>query len=322
MAHEHLAAPPEAVNADARRLDALNDHVATAWPDVTSVLVARHGRVVTERYFGITPGAAQDVQSVTKSAVSLLVGAALDRGHFRHLDQPVLSLLPPELGAAEDARWHDVTLRHLLTMTGGVPSELGDPAYDEAFMASDDPVRFTLAQPLVCAPGQAFHYSNGGVHVLGAALTHATGRDLAAFAQDTLFTPLGIAAPVWPRDAQGRPLAYGGLLLPPRDLLRVGLLMANRGVWAGTQLIPRAWIDGATRPHVEGARWMECLPGYGWLWWSAREHGAEAWYATGYGGQYVAVFPALELVVVMTGRVTAHPNHRHLIAHVLEAFKR
>lgn len=62
-------------------------------------------------------------------------------------------------------------------------------------------------------------------------------------------------------------------------------------------------MEEATRPHLPGYEWMEGLPEYGLLWWVAREDHTEGWYATGYGGQYLAVFPELELVAVMTGKV-------------------
>ncbi|MEW6422823.1 MAG: serine hydrolase domain-containing protein [Deinococcota bacterium] len=116
----------------------------------------------------------------------LLVGIALDRGLLTSLDQPVLPLLP-SAGDPPERRWHQVTLRHLLTMTAGLPSELTDPAYDDAWVKSADPVHFALAQPLVAAPGTTFHSSNAGAHVLGAALAGAAGQDLVAFAQEALW---------------------------------------------------------------------------------------------------------------------------------------
>ena len=312
------AAPPEAVGLDPVRLDAAARYVARDLPHVTSLLVARRGCLAFERYFGIQAGEAQDLQSVTKSLVSLLVGIALDRGLLTSLDQPVLPLLPGA-GDPSDCRWRQVTLRHLLTMTSGLPSELTDPAYDDAWVKSADPVRFALAQPLVAAPGSTFHYSNAGAHLLGAALAGAAGQDLAAFAQEALWTPLGIATPHWPRDPQGRPFASGGLHLTPRDLLRLGQLVLQRGEWAGQQWVSRAWVEEATRPHLPGYEWMEGLPEYGLLWWVAREGHTEGWYATGYGGQYLAVFPELELVAVMTGKVENHSNHRHVIAREVRA---
>ncbi|GAA3836089.1 serine hydrolase [Deinococcus aetherius] len=305
---------PEDAGLDPNRLDALHARIERALPHVTSLLVARHGHLAFERYFGIYPTSPQDTQSVTKSLVSLLVGVALDRGLLAGLDQPVLPLLGSDADALTDARWRDVTVRHLLTMTSGLPSELTDAAYDEAWMASEDPVRFALARPLVADPGTAFHYSNAGVHLLGAVLAQAAGQNLADFAQEALFTPLGIAPPPWPRDPLGRPLACGSAHLTPREMLRLGGLVLGRGRWEGRQLVPPGWVEEATRVHVQGYGWMEGLPGYGLLWWVTREGGTEGWYATGYGGQYVAVFPALELVAVMTGRVEDHPNHRHVIA--------
>ncbi|WP_034388893.1 serine hydrolase [Deinococcus sp. YIM 77859] len=310
MSGDFPATSPEAVGLDGDQLLAADERIRRELPHVTSLLVARRGRLAFERYYG--PGAArrQDTQSVTKSVLALLTGIALERGLLAGLDQPVL---PPGT-AVRDLRWHEVTLRQLLTMTAGLPSELTDPAYDEAWMASADPVRFALEQVLVDGPGRAFRYSNAGAHVLGAVLARAAGQDLAAFAQAVLFGPLGLAPPAWARDPQGRPFGNGGLHLTPRELLCLGQLVLGRGEWRGQRLLPEGWVEEATRAHVEGYAWMEGLPGYGFLWWTAREGDTEGWYATGYGGQYVAVFPELDLVAVMTGRVEPHPSHRHIIA--------
>lgn len=45
---------------------------------------------------------------------------------------------------------------------------------------------------------------------------------------------------------------------------------------------------------MRGYEWMEGIPDYGLPWWVTREDNTEGWYATGYGGQCLAVFPGLE----------------------------
>lgn len=310
-------ATPEAAGLRPEVLETLERQITAELPDVTSLLVARHGLLGFERYFAGDASERRDTQSVTKSVVSLLVGIALEGGLFSSLDQPLPSLLPEESDAVTDPRWHRVTLRHLLTMTCGLPSELTDAAYDDAWFTGADPVRFSLAHPLLDEPGTTFRYSNAGAHLLGAALARAAGQPLAEYAGQVLFSPLGIAAPPWPADPQGRPFASGSLHLTSRELLRFGQLVLQRGEWEGRPLVPRRWLGEATRPHVRGYAWMEGIPDYGFLWWHAREGGLEGWYATGYGGQYVAVFPMLALVVVMTGRVADHPSHRFLIPRIV-----
>jgi len=310
-------ADPATVDLDANALQHLHERTMRFVPDVTSLLVARHGQLAFERYAQGGPSDARDTQSVTKSVLSLLTGIALDRGLFGSVDQPLASLLPDLGSVARDARWSVVTLRHLLTMTSGLPSELLDADYDEAWFTSDDPVRFALTQPLLDAPGTTFRYSNAGVHLLGAALARAAREPLLAFARRVLFAPLGIAPARWPTDPQGRPFASGSLHLTSRAMVRLGQLVMQRGRWGTEDIVPSAWIEQATRPAAHGYAWMEGFTDYGFLWWLSREDGVEGWYATGYGGQYVAVFPEVDVVVVMTGTVTQHASHRHVIREVL-----
>lgn len=301
---------------------ALERRIAQAFPEVTSLLVARQGQLVFERYFDGKADDPRDTQSVTKSILSFLTGTALQRGLLSSLEQPVLPLLSGIPATLRDSRWADVQVDHLLKMTGGLPSELTDPNYDEAWFTSQDPVRFALEYPLLDAPGTTFRYSNAGVHVLGAALAEAVGQPLATFAQDMLLGPLGVVPPKWPADPCGRPFASGSLHLTSREMLRFGQLTLQRGWWNGTELVPSSWVQQATQPQLKGFEWMEGIADYGLLWWVTHEHGTQGWYATGYGGQYIAVFPEHDLVVVMTGQVTDHPPHRHLIPEVLNAVRK
>lgn len=126
-------APPEAVGIDMAKLCGL-DAFLDQWPerDVHAVLVARHGKLVMERYFSgadarwgtdlgvvrFAPDVMHDVKSVSKSATSLLVGIALAEGKFPDLDSSVLDSFPElaHLSTPEKAR---ITFRHLLTMSSG-----------------------------------------------------------------------------------------------------------------------------------------------------------------------------------------------------------
>lgn len=287
-------------------------------PHLTSLLASRWGDVQLEAYFQGDADTLRDIQSVTKSVLSLLVGTAQGEGRLR-LDDLALSHLPDLRSAVTDPRWQDVTVRHLLTMTSGARSELTDPEYDEAWMASTDPLRSTLRQPLVATPGETFHYTNGGAHLLGEILARATGEPLETYARARLLGPLGVSRLDWPRDVQGRTTGYGGLSLISRDLLRLGQLVLQGGRWEDQQLVPDGWINRSTQGVVDAYTWMEGIPRYGLMWWVAEEAGHTVWYATGYGGQYLAVVPDADLVVVATGVVGDHPSHRHVVTRVIEA---
>ena len=311
--HDLPPTSPESVNLDLIWLERAAAMISEHLPYVTSLLVARHGQVAFERYFGVQMDEGRDTQSVTKSLVSLLTGIAVERGLLR-VDQPILQDWPYAASVIHDPRWQHVTVGHLLTMTSGLPSEITDPVYDDAWFLNINPLRFTLDQTLRTEPGEAFHYSNAGVHLLGALLSHTVQQPLDDFAHEALLSQLGITRRDWTTDAQGQVWGSGTLHLTPREMLRLGQLVLQEGWWQGTSVLSVDWISQMTTPRVKSYTFMEGLPEYGWLWWLPGPDETPGFYAAGYGGQYIAIFPALDLVVVMTGEVSDHPNHRHVIA--------
>jgi CubicO group peptidase (beta-lactamase class C family) len=272
------SAAPNHQGMDPQVLGDLDTQVPQRYPQVRSLLVVRRGYLVYERYWqGMTASHGDDVQSVTKSVVSALVGIALGEGKLTGLDQPVGALLARHLPPDADPRLARVTLEQLLTMTSGLagddPSLGGDPRVSQRQGASHDWVRHILGRPLATNPGASFAYSSATSHLLSAVVADATGQSTLAFARARLFGPLGIAsakapapvfvahpspatvkayarAPVaWPTDPQGYQLGFSGLKLPSRDLAKVGYLYLNGGRWGTTQVIPAGYMAASTRPH-------------------------------------------------------------------------
>jgi CubicO group peptidase (beta-lactamase class C family) len=329
-------APPKAEGMDPAVLATIAGNVSSVYPQVRSVLVVRHGYLVYERYWqGVTASDGNDVQSVTKSVVSALVGIALGEGKLKGLDQPVGELLAAHLPSDADPRVARVTLEQLLTMTSGLagddPSLGGDPRISQRQGASRDWVRHILGRRLATNPGTSFAYSSATSQLLSAVVADATGVSTLAFARARLFGPLGIASakapePVfvahpsqaavityqrarvaWPTDPQGYHLGFSGLKLPSRDLAKFGYLYLNGGRWDATQVIPAGYVAASTRPHSTPT---PDGPGesYGYQWWVSSQGGHPSFRAVGYGGQLIEVVPDLDLVVVITSDANQNRN--------------
>jgi CubicO group peptidase (beta-lactamase class C family) len=270
-------APPTAEGMDPTVLAAIAGNVASLHPEVRSVLVVRHGYLVYEHYWqGRTAANGDNLQSVTKSVVSALVGIALGEGKLTGLDQPIGELLARHLPKDADPRVARVTLEQLLTMTSGLagddPSLGGDPRISQRQGASRDWIRHILGRRLATSPGASFAYSSATSQLLSAVVADATGQSTLAFARARLFGPLGInsanaSAPVlvahpspaalqayagasvaWPTDPQGYQLGFSGLKLPSRELAKFGFLYLNGGRWDGRQVIPADFVAASTRP--------------------------------------------------------------------------
>jgi CubicO group peptidase (beta-lactamase class C family) len=261
-----------------------------------SLLVMHGGEVAFERsYRGRSPDDLADTHSVTKSFTSAVVGALVSDGTL-DLDAPVTSLL--QTAATSDPAVGGVTVRHLLTMTSGLPAD-GRWELCEMALHGGSWIETMLGAPLRSAPGAKYTYNNGAVQLLSAVVRHVAGASLGTVAARRLFGPLGIDRYEWPTDPDGQEIASGHLLMTPRDLAKLGLLFLGNGVWDGARLIDAGYVDAATARQAPGRPFPEGV-GYGYLWWVDDLACPPAFFAGGHGGQYIYVVPALDLVAVTT----------------------
>ncbi len=290
---------PESQGMDSAALANLVEYGANVKMD--SLVVMRNGQIVAEAYYA--PFRAEmkhRINSATKAVVGALAGIAIARGDLPPTGTPIASLFP-ELAGAEDARWREVTLQHLLDMTSGIAWE--EPLRDAVprtmldMARSRDWTRFILARPFAQAPGAAFNYNSGNAHLISAALTQRTGQSAEAYATKHLFGPLGITQHRWLRDPQGASTGGWGLYLGTRDMARLGQLYLQQGEWQGQQLIPREWAARAFAPQVEMG-----FPGwhYADMWWGHPRLGA--YMMVGFNRQVVVVLPRQRIVAAVTGR--------------------
>lgn len=293
-----------------------------------SVLILRHGALVFEHYgggwdqpWGSPPGPYQygvsdlhDVRSVSKSVVSLLIGVAIDRGLIKGLDQSIFEYLPNYKDlTTPDTR--QISLRMLLTMTSGFHTNeqlpYTHPSNTERLMAiAADPYRAVLERKLTAKPGSRWAYSGGDTMLLSKILQNACGQSLTAFAEDTLFKPLGITTYRWMAlKTSGETAAYGGLKLRPRDMAKIGLLVLQQGKWNGRQVVSAEWLKTSTTPQQDA--WFPYR--YGMHWWfsdaTPNTPGKQPLIiALGIGGQRVVVVPDMDAVVVITAGLYDDPD--------------
>jgi CubicO group peptidase (beta-lactamase class C family) len=284
---------------------------ASALPRLHSLLVIRDGELLLERYFnGRRATTPANVKSVAKSIISALVGIAADR-KLLDVKHPIGRYFQGELAAPTDAPKRAITIEDLLTMRSGLEST-SSRNYG-AWVQSRSWVRYALARPLIAEPGTQMIYSTGNTHLLSAILTKATGKSTWQFAQEALAKPLGFALAPWPRDPQG--IYFGGndMLLTPRQMLAFGELYLNEGKirlgpeTPSRQVVPESYVEQSFVPRgrsrISGRE-------YGYGWWTREVAGRRAFYAWGFGGQYIYLIPSLDLVVVSTSAATVGEDRR------------
>jgi CubicO group peptidase (beta-lactamase class C family) len=271
---------------------------------VNSLLIVRNGYLIGENYYrGFDADDAQDVMSVSKSFISTLIGLAFREGHLDSLGQKVLDFFPDYVVTGMDPRKRQITLRHLITMRAGFDNAIEDYGVNwNRWVSSDDWIQYTIQLPLLYDPGTRFAYITAETHLLSAILTKATGMSTLDFATKYLFRPLQINIAEWERDPTGYYIGGMRMHFIPRDMARFGYLYLHGGNLDGQQIIPAKWVKESLEYHTSlNGNWGELQNmGYGYQWWLGSIRNQECFMALGYAGQFIIVFPQLQLIVVTT----------------------
>ena len=241
-------------------------------------------------------GRLANIKSCSKSIVALLLGAALDRGEVSSVATTLKEAAPRLLTQGVTDGAEAITLEDLVTLRAGLERTSG--ANYGTWVSSPNWVADALSRPMVAEPGTRMLYSTGSTHVLGAALTEKTGLTLLAQARARLGSALDIEIPAWTRDPQGYYLGGNEMALTPEAMLRLAVLVRDRGRFGGTQVISEDWITSSLRPYARSP-WSGLSYGYGWFL-------SPSGYVLGrgYGGQIIAAHPERDLAVAITSDPT------------------
>lgn len=289
-----------------------------------------------------------NIHSAGKSITSACIGIAIDQGYIKRVDQSIFDYLP-DYQSFNTAGKDKITIEHLLTMTSGLEwdewgSSYSSPDNDVIALWFDcaDPIACILEKPLVSQPGTNFNYSGGNIILLGEILKNATGLDIEAFSWQYLFDPLGIEKPPWRWIGNtGVVYAGGDQELTTREMLKFGMTYLNDGVWNGEQIIPQDWVEKSTIPYSgPDSHWfnhpLHQIPpgdgawgvrGYSYTWWTHEflniGRRTTAYWAFGWGGQKIIIFPDRGTVVVFTGGnyTSADETSKILVKYVIPAFE-
>ncbi len=341
--HQHFDNAPIAAAATPRPLpeapaplpwpDGMDDAAAARWlaeQGTVALLVLRRGQLVAEHYFhGYQRDSLFTSFSAAKSVVSLMVGLAIADGRIASVDEPITRQLPELL--ANDARFGQITLRHLLAMRSGIAF---DESYNNPFAEAG---RFYLRPDLLAEvarlkiagpPDQAYHYSSGDTQLLAMAVQRAVGQPFARYVEQRLWQPMGAAYPAsWSLDSAASGVVRGFCCLNARavDYARLGQLVLDGGLRDGRAVLPADWLrqstaaqqglpgaDDAARRNIERRPWASPAF-YAWQWRrlaqpsppglpsEALQPGATL-VAQGLHGQYIVIVPQADAVVVRLGR--------------------
>lgn len=262
-------------------------------PGAEAVALYQNGETVLSKHF--TPDRPRLIYSHTKSFVSTLAGMAIDEGKLT-LETTLCSLLPEYDRIITDEGVKTITLRHLLTMSSGFGGAFLMGVNRRPGEGMPDYVGYMLAKKLVNVPGEKFVYSNADTHLAGCMVEKAVGETLLRYAYRKLFAPLGIGYPAWETDPAGTAFGGSGLYLRNEEMMRLGILYLQEGVWNGERLLSREWVKQAGAQQIATGIADPWSSGYGYQFWMIPQR-ENAFRADGAYGQYSLVFPKENAVV-------------------------
>jgi len=265
----------------------------------TAALVIVHkGKVRLEKYgLNFRPGKRWTSFSVAKSLTSTLVGAAIQDGHIKSIDDKVSDYIPDLKGSVYD----DVSIRQLLTMTSGVKwnEDYGDPKSDVALFNAhkaepgmDVTVSYMRKLKREAPPGTKWVYKTGETNLIGVLVSSATGKNLSDYLSEKIWGPFGMEQDAsWILGSTGHEISGCCIQASTHDFARFGLFMLGMGIAKGKPVLPGGWIDAATQKKVASSR-----PGfgYGYQWWTWDDG---TYMARGIFGQGILIDPKRKLVI-------------------------
>jgi CubicO group peptidase (beta-lactamase class C family) len=283
---------------------AIGDFMAAA--RLTGVLVIKNGEVSLERYaLGRQPTELWDGFSVAKSVTSTLIGAAINDGYIKSLNDLVTAYVPEMKGSA----YEEVTIRQLITMTSGVKwnEDYRDPTSDVAVSSNwvgephvEPLVSYLRRLPREASPGTRWTYKTGETDLAGILLARAVHQPLSTYLSHKIWQPVGMESDaVWMLDRGGMERGGCCLGMTLRDYGRLALFLEGGAIVDGRSILPDGWLATATVNQVNP-------PGrvpYGYFWWP-RPDGFEA---VGIFGQSIR-FVLAERLIIITNGATREPT--------------
>jgi len=302
---------------------------------VSGLLVIKDGKIAHENYqLGNTEDTRWMSMSVVKSITATLVGAAIQDGHIKSIDDLIVQYLPELKGSAYDG----VSVRNLLQMASGVGwnETYTDPKSDRRRMLEVQNAQtpggvlaLMAKRPRAAEPGARWNYSTGETHVAGALVRAAVGKPVSQYLSERIWSKVGMESDAtwWLESPDGLEVGGSGLSATLRDYGRFGLFLLNDGVAGDERILPEGWIEEAGSPKTIDGKQVD----YGYMLWPIPESKGTpnegAFEARGIFGQHVYMNPRENVVIVVWGALPkpqgmAPIKDNDFFAAAVEALKR
>lgn len=308
-------------NLSSEKVDQLFDYAfdSTANYQTDGLVLYYKDCEVKARYAnGYRRGQLHRIWSISKSVSAILVGIAEQKGLLSRED--LVSQYYPEI---QERYAQQLRIRHLLQMSSGLDwkegyeaNPLGSNVIQMLYVDGiQDMAAYTAGVNFSYAPGTRWLYSSGETNLMMGCLKKSmSAKEYLDFPWAELFDRIGIKKATWERDSSGTFVGSSYLYLAPEDLARIGYLYMRGGKWGTQQIVSQSWINFSLNlaPALLNKESKKSKSGatYGGQWWLNRPHPLNnsqkgiseipqnVYFGSGHHGQFLAVFPDQQLILV------------------------
>ena len=286
-----------------------------------SVIVICKNKIIAEKYAdGFNKNSRILGWSMTKSLTATYFGILQKQGKFDIMK-------PAPIAEWKSDERSKITTNDLLHMNSGLEWEENYSKICDAtkmLFIEEDMTQSQINKPLVGKPNNTWNYSSGTTNLLSGILRKQfkTHQEYLDFWYSSLFDKIGMHSALVETDMAGNFVGSSYGWATTRDWAKFGLLYLQKGNWNGEQIFDESWAKYVATPtNTSSGQYGAQF----WLNAGGRFPSApkEMFYASGYQGQMVAIFPSHDLVIVRMGlKENPEFDFNGLLSGVVGSFKR
>jgi CubicO group peptidase (beta-lactamase class C family) len=294
------------------------EYIETRLPMARGMIIIKNNKTIHEKYYWKGGPQQMDyLHSLNRPVLHALVGIAIERQFIKGRQQPLADFFPDYFKNQSDPESSPITIKDLLQVQAPLIWGKGDSAYWELFYSGDRieaSIRTISGENAKHNPAANF----AAAYLLAKIISSASSMSIFEFADQYLFTPMGIQTLSEIKDKGGLRDPFIGFKLRTLDLAQFGYLVMNKGVWQGSQIIPAAWINRMTEE-------ISSEPGKGYWggWQLITIDGIEGMVAAGEGGQYIVLAPGLDMLIAVSSKsrfpLSENSGYDHLFQLIFES---
>lgn len=264
-----------------------------------SVIVIYKDKIIAEKYGdGFDKNSRILGWSMTKSLTGTFFGILQKQGKFNINDKAPIT------------EWQNderkiITINNLLQMNSGLEWEEDYGKISDVtkmLFIEKDMTKSQIDKPFVGKPNETWNYSSGTTNLLSGILRKQfkTHQEYLDFWYSSLFDKIGMHSAITEVDMTGNFVGSSYGWATTRDWAKFGLLYLHKGNWNGEQIFDENWVKYVSTPTNTSNG------NYGAQFWlnaggKFPNTPKDMYYASGFQGQMVAIFPSQDLVIVRMG---------------------